>query len=353
MMVKLKDLDFTAPHGFRLVIDNFNVAEGEVVAVIGPNGAGKTTLLNILALLQDADAGTLELLGDDAGHPARRLALRRAMSFVFSQPCLLNDTVHNNVRLPLKLRGERDDGRVDKALAQFRVAGLKDRNARALSQGERHRVSLARAFVTKPRLVLLDEPFSSLDARVKESVIQDLRGILKDSKTAAVLVTQDQSEALALAGSIAVIKDGRILQRAAPLEIFNRPASKDVADFVGVETILEGVVTGKSDNLCSITAGGGILEAVSGYERGDGVFVCVRPEVVSVSKSAETNSMRNHFKARITSIEPWRLEYRLNLDCGFNLAASVTKQSVEDLGLKTGDEVVASFKATAVHVIRR
>lgn len=352
-MIKLKDLNFRLPSGFALDIASLDVGEGEIFAIIGPNGAGKTTLLNILALLEEAKPGALEIAGRNALPPSGRTGLRRSMSYLFSRPYLVNDTVRNNIALPLKFRGERDSGQVAEMLEVFKITYLRDRSATQLSQGERHRVSLARAFVTRPRLVLLDEPFSSLDARVKETIICDLGRITRAAKTTVVLVTQDQEEALALADVLAVIKDGRLLQRGSPQELFSRPVSKEVADFVGVETLLGGEITAKSGNLCSVRVDGNTLEAVSGCAAGDSVLLCVRPEAVSVSRTAQADSMRNHFRGRITSVEPWRLEHRLSIDCGFNLIAAVTKRSLDDLGLKPGDEVFASFKATAAHLIKR
>jgi len=352
-MIKLKDIRLGAAAGFNLLIDSLDVGEGEIFAVIGPNGAGKTTLLNLLALLSDAGEGSMEMLDRNAFYGANKMFLRRAMSVVFSQPYLINDTVYKNVALPLKLRGVHDYGCVAEMLELFKIAALKDRNASRLSQGERHRVSLARAFVTRPKLVLLDEPFSSLDARIKSSITRDLRRVIKAAGAAAVLATQDQAEALTLCDRMAVIINGRIIQQGAAQDIFARPVSKEVADFVGVETIIGGKITGKSENLCSVKVGDKVLEVIAEYNAGDSVFVCVRPEDVAVSKSAEAGSMRNHFKAKIISIEPWRLEYKLSLDCGFNLISAVTKQSVESLGLKAGAEVFASFKATAAHLIKR
>ncbi len=352
-MIKLRNLDFRLPSGFALNIDSLEIREGEVFAVIGPNGAGKTTLLNILALLQEAKPGALEIGGSDALAPSSRTRLRRSMAYLFSRPYLVNDTVYSNVELPLRFRGERDSGQVAEMLEVFKIGYLRDRNATQLSQGERHRVSMARAFVTRPRLVLLDEPFSSLDARAKEAIIGDLRRITRAAKTTVVLVTQDQEEALALADVLAVIKGGRLLQQGKPQEIFARPASKEVADFVGVETLLDGEVKAKSDNLCSVSVGPATLEVASECAVGDKVLLCVRPEAVSVSKAPEANSMRNHFRGKIVSMEPWRLEYRLSVDCGFNLIAAVTKRSLDEMGLKPGDEVFASFKATAAHLIRR
>ncbi len=340
-MIKLKDLHFTVSPEFSLTVNSLDIPEANICAIIGPNGAGKTSLLNIFALFQKTEIGSLEILGKDAGDYRNKIFLRRSMSFVFSQPYLLNDSVFNNVALPLRLRGSRDNARVEGMLNIFKISHLKGRNANLLSQGEKHRVSLARAFVTQPKLILLDEPFLSLDPRIKESLIGDLRQIIKLNKITAILVTQDQFEALSLADTLAVMIDGKILQQAAPEDIFFKPVFKEIADFVGVETILEGKITRKSDFLCSIQVKDKILEAVSEYEQGDEVFVCIRPEEVTVSSSAGTDSARNHFSAKVSSVEPWRLGYRVNLDCGFNLIASVTRQSVERLNLFVGAEVFA------------
>lgn len=352
-MIEIDNLKLSFPGRLDLFIDNLSLEEGRISAVIGPNGAGKTTLLNILALFQKPDCGSIQIWGEDILKIRDKLNFRRKISFVFSQPYLFNETVYDNITLPLGLRGMRDTQAADEMLDLFKISRLKMHPAVSLSQGEKHRVCLARAFVTRPGLVLLDEPFLSLDARFKESLINDLRKIIRLNKITAIFVTQDHSEALALSDTIAVMINGRILQVSCPEDIFTRPALREVADFVGVETIIEGSIFKKEDNLCFIKVRDKILEAVSAYNEGDDVFVCVRPEDVTVSKHIDPNSARNHFKAVIINIEPWRLEYKVSLDCGFDLAASVTAQSVKSLGLSSGGEVIVSFKATAVHLIRR
>lgn len=352
-MIKIESLQLKYPGRFSLFIDKLAAKKGEILSIIGPNGAGKTTLLNIIAMFEKPNAGSVEVFGQDLAGVKDKTALRREMSFVFSQPYLLNETVFNNIFLPLKLRGVFDKARTDKMLELFKIGHLKNIIANKLSQGEKHRVSLARAFVTEPKLILLDEPFLSLDKRYKESLVHELRGIIKGSNTTALFVTQDQTEALSMADFMAVMKEGRVLQQDSPQNIFNRPASKEVAGFVGVETILPGEIIKKEDNLCFINVGHSILEAVSEYEAGDKVFVCVRPENVIISLQTEQNSARNHFRARINQVLPWALEYKLNLDCGFDLTAFVTRQSLESLGLKIGKEVFVSLKATAIHLIKR
>ncbi len=352
-MIKLANLRLGFDTGFSLAVDALNIREGEVFAIIGPNGAGKTTLLNAMALLKKPSSGTLEIMGRDALAPANKMFLRRSMSVVFSQPYLTNDTVSHNVALPLALRGQRDRAAVEEALELFKITHLKDRNAKTLSQGESNRAALARAFVTRPKLVLLDEPFASLDERVKDSIARDLKRVLKASNAAVVLVTQDQGGALTLCDTLAVLVNGKILQQGEPQDVFTRPVSAEVADFVGVETILPGKVTGAQDNLCAVEAGGKTLMVVSDCAAGDSVFVCVRPENVSISLGADAGGRRNNFKAKVVSSAPWGLEYKVELDCGFTLQAAVTKQLVDGLGVKPGAEVYASFKATAAHLIKR
>lgn len=352
-MIKLSGLRVAFDSGFRLEVEELAVREGEVLAVIGPNGAGKTTLLDSMAMLTAPQAGRLEIMGRDALAPAGRLHLRREMSVVFSQPYLTGDTVFNNVALPLALRGRKDGAAVERALELFKISHLKDRDAKMLSQGESHRTALARAFVTDPRLVLLDEPFGSLDERVKDAITRDLRGVLKASGAAVVLATQDQAGALTLCDTLAVMIGGRLLQRGEPQEVFSRPSSKEVADFVGVETMLPGKVVSNKDNLCAVEAGGAVLMAVSGCAPGDSVFFCLRPEDISVSLSADAGGRRNNFRAKVVSVEPWGLEYRVELDCGFPAQAAVTKQLVDGLALKPGAQVHASFKAVAAHLIKR
>lgn len=352
-MISIKNLSLEYDKGFKLFIENLIVREGEILAIIGPNGAGKTTLLNIIAMFDNPNKGSVEVFGQNILNGIDRLVLRRKMSFVFSQPYLLNETVYDNIALPLKLRRKCVNERVEEMLGFFKITHLRKHNAFTLSQGQRHRVALARAFVMEPKLILLDEPFLSLDKNFKESIIYDLRKVIKHNKITTVFVTQDQTEALNIADTIVVMKDGRILQQDTPENIFNKPALKEVADFVGVETIISGEVIKKEGNLCFVKVSDSVLEAVSECEAGDDVFVCIRPENVTVSTQSEKNSARNHFSAKIDQISLWGLEYRLSLNCGFNLTAFVTKQSIEILNLRAGQEVFVSFKATALHLIKR
>lgn len=230
-MIKVENLFFSFSGNFSLSIDNLIITEGEVFTVTGPNGAGKTTFLNILALLEKPKSGRIEIFGRDILKEKDKLLFRRQMSFVFSRPYLLQGTVYDNVFLPLKLRGVRKRSYADEMLEVFKLTHLKDNAAFKLSQGEKQRVILARAFVTKPKLVLLDEPFLSLDPLSKKSLINDLQRIIKFNKITTLLVTQDRDEAISLAERIAVMKDGLILQVGKPQE-FIQPVPEKIANFV-------------------------------------------------------------------------------------------------------------------------
>lgn len=350
-MVRLSRLSFRFDSKFRLSVDELTIREGEILSIIGPNGAGKTTLLNIIALHESPESGSVELFGREVRPGNDSVKLRRQMSYVFSQPQLLRGSVYDNVSLPLKLQGRRDPERVRRMLDLFEIAALKDTCSSRLSQGQRHRVALARAFSNNPKLVLLDEPFASLEERYKETLICSLRDAIRETRSAVVFTTHDHDEALALADTVAVMRQGKILQTGTPEDIFTRPVSKEVAVFVGIRTILEGKIIDKVNNLCSVAVGSRIINAVSEREKGDDVFVCIRPEDVVLSHHRESISGRNDFKAVISGIEPWGLAYKLILDCGFPLVALAIKQSVRDMDLSIGHEAFISVKATAIHLI--
>ena len=183
----------------------------------------------------------------------------------------------------------------------------------------------------------------------------DLERILRETQTTAIASTHDQTEALRLADRIAVMNGGRIAQIGPVAEVMNRPVDGFVASFVGVETVLPGRVTRISDGVFTAAVEGGEIEAVGRVRTGEGVLCCIRPEHVTLSTNTTPpgSSARNVFSARIVKIVPVGLFHRIHLDCGFNLVAYVTRQSLESLSLEEGGDVTASFKATAVHVIHR
>jgi tungstate transport system ATP-binding protein len=340
-----------------LDISALNVEAGRILALIGPNGAGKSTLLLTMAGLIKPSQGQLYYQGLPVETNVRRSHMRRSMSVVFQEPLLLNTSVYKNVALGLKFRHLSNDEitrNVKDALEYFGISSLAQRAAKTLSGGEAKRVSLARAFALKPQLILLDEAFNSLDPPTRETLIDDLRHILEETKITAVLALHDREETLRLAQDVTVMVEGKIVQSGTTAQIFNQPDSEFVANFVGTETILEGTVKSSNAGMLEISVAGKVIEAVGNFLQGQNVYCCLRPENITVSTAMpEKMSARNIFEAKIQKIVRQAFFYKMILDCGFPIVAYITVSSCDDLGLCEGSIVAASFKATAVHLMKR
>lgn len=224
---------------------NLSVRAGEFLSLLGDSGCGKTTLLRIIAGFASADRGRVLLNGRDVSalSPAER-----KMGFVFQSYALFpTKTVRQNIRFGLDIaglpKGERQ-GRVDDLVARLEIAALVDRFPHELSGGQQQRVALARALATAPDILLLDEPLSALDARIRVRLRDELRHVVDQFGVTAIYVTHDQEEALALSDRVAVMRAGRIQQIGTPADIYNRPANQYVATFVGSHNLISGLVDG-------------------------------------------------------------------------------------------------------------
>ena len=243
-MIEIRDL--WKRYGDNTVLSGIDLdaPSNGVTALIGPSGSGKTTLLRLIDLLDEPTSGVILFDGVDAGASEKaKLEMRRRMVIVFQKPVVFNSTVYDNVAYGLKIRGRGKSvvqDRVRHALETVDLAGYESRRARTLSGGEIQRVALARAMVTEPELLLLDEPTANLDpvsiARV-ESLIARVIGELRAT---VIMTTHDMAQGQRLANRIGVLIGGEMLQVGAPSEIFNLPHNAQVAQFVGVENILEG-----------------------------------------------------------------------------------------------------------------
>lgn len=340
-----------------LDISELKVEQGRILALIGPNGAGKSTLLLTMAGLLKPDRGKIYYRGNPVDNSAGRSLMRRSVSVVFQEPLLLNTSVYKNVALGLKFRrltGSEIEKSVEESLDYFGISSLATRSAKTLSGGEAKRVSLARAFALKPEVIMMDEAFNSLDPPTRETLIDDLRHILEKTKITAVLALHDREETLRLAQDVTVMAEGKIIQSGTTTEIFNQPDSEFVANFVGTETILEGSVKRSNAGLMEISVDGKIIEAVGNILPGQDVYCCIRPENITVSPAIpEKTSARNVFEAKIQKIIRQAFFYKMILDCGFPVVAYITVSSCDELGICEGSMVAVSFKATAVHVMRR
>ncbi len=335
---------------------NLNIDKGEVFALIGPTGAGKTTLLRLLDLLELPASGSIYFDGVDVTHSKRlRLEARRRMSFVLQKPAVFNMSVYDNVACGLRWRGENDDvirQRVNSVLELVSMADYKNRNARTLSGGETQRVAIARALVVKPEVLFLDEPTANLDPISTSEIEEILAHIIREHETTIVMATHDMSQGQRLAGRIGVLMNGEILQIGSPGDIFSSPENREVAEFVGVDNILSGVIVDKDSSLVTIDVTGSLIQAISDYGVGERVQALIRPENITVSLSRDASSARNTFDGSITKIFPLGSLVRIEVDCGFPLLGVVTKRSAEDLNLTIGKKVYTTFKATAVHIIK-
>jgi tungstate transport system ATP-binding protein len=315
-------------------------------------------LLQTLSYLLKPFQGEIFFRGRKVEKNHSVLEYRRKLAMVFQEPLLFDTTVFNNVASGLKIRGiERGTihDRTMEQLERFGISHLKDRSVKTLSGGEAQRTSLARAFALQPEILLLDEPFVSLDPPTRDSLIEDLEHILQQTRTTAVFATHDRLEALRLSNRMAVMKDGKILQVGLPGEVMNHPLNEWVASFVGMETILSGSVIKQNGGTFITSVGGQEIEVVGEVHLGETVVLCIRPENVTLSihQSKESISARNVFQGRIEKITPLGFYQKVQLDCGFLLIAYITNHSLEELSLAEGKEVRASFKATAVTVMRR
>jgi ABC-type Fe3+/spermidine/putrescine transport system ATPase subunit len=346
-------------HGERTVLDvpAFEVRQGEILAVIGPNGAGKSTLLRVLGLLETPATGTLRFRGT-AVTARDSLAWRRRMASVFQTALLADATVRDNVGLGLKFRGV--DGRrvgplVEAWLDRFAIRHLASRQARTLSGGEAQRAALARALAVEPEVLLLDEPFSSLDHPTREALIDDLGRILGEERTTTVLVTHDRAEAMVLGDRVGVLMRGRLLQVDEAAQVFRAPASEEIARFVGVETILDCRVLESAGDVSVLEAGNQRIQVAQAAEPGEWVRLCLRPEDVTLFPGAPkpaAPAVFNRLPARVQRIVPAGAHARVMVDCGFPLVALVTRREIEDLGLRDGAPVTAHFKASAPHLLK-
>jgi tungstate transport system ATP-binding protein len=357
-ILEVKNLEVNRGGATLIRVPSFFIREGEIFSLIGPNGAGKTTLLQTLSYLLKPFRGEIFFREKRIGTNHSVLEYRRKLAMVFQEPLLFDTTVFNNVASGLRIRGVKKNEIRDRAmeqLEQFGISQLSRRSARTLSGGEAQRTSLARAFALRPEILLLDEPFSSLDPPTRDSLIEDLEHVLQQTRTTAMFATHDRLEALRLSDRIAVMNGGRIIQIGSPEEVANHPVSELVASFMGVETILTGKVIKRNGGTFIVSVEGQEIEAVGDAHLGERVVLCIRPENVtlSVRSSQEGTSARNVFSGKIVKIISLGLYQKIHLRCGFPLVAYVTNHSVEELSLAEGKEARASFKATAVTVIRK
>lgn len=354
--------DLAARQGeFRLHDVSFEIPSGRYGVVIGPAGSGKTTLLETVAGIIPATAGTLQLEGGDARRlppEARRVGLVYQHGYLFPHLSVLENIAY----------GAADQATVDEVVRRLDIGALRARDVVSLSGGERQLVAIARALAMRPRILLLDEPFSALDPRRRQRTRREVRAIHRDWELTVLQVTHDFTEA-GLLGDVAILLDkGRVLQSGPPDEIFRRPASPYIAEFLGAENVLAGTARVLEDVAPdwvdgappSTAEGHHALEFVSGaltlYTVGPApspgtTYAVIRSEEVVISRQPQASSARNFFPGRVTEVAAFGAYARVTIEVkGVPLVAALTARSVHELGLAEGVEAFATFKAMAVHL---
>lgn len=294
--LEVQDLikDYPVADGWHRAVHgvSFEVPEGHFYSLLGPSGCGKTTTLRCVAGLERPDGGRILLDGTLVAERERALPPeKRDIGMVFQSYAIWpHMTVFENVAFPLrvgKVRVRRDEmtRRVDEVLALVALDGLANRPATQLSGGQQQRLALARAIIRRPKVLLLDEPLSNLDARLRDRMRAEIRDLQRQIGITTLYVTHDQVEALSMSNRIAVMDAGRIVQEGTPKEIYERPASRFVANFVGSANFLPGeVVEHGSSGRMRIRAVGGVVDATCpmGIAVGDLVTLSIRPENVRI-----------------------------------------------------------------------
>ena len=304
------------------------IEEGEMFTLLGPSGCGKTTLLRLLAGFYTPDAGEIrfgdQVVNDVPPH-------ERGIGMVFQNYALWpHMTVSENVAYGLKLRKVASSDRDKRVLAVLEKVGLTGLGVRypgQLSGGQQQRVALARALVLNPQMLLLDEPLSNLDAKIRVQVRAEIRKLQKELGITAVYVTHDQEEALAMSDRIAVFSLGKVCQVGPPKALYERPATRFVADFIGINNLVEGTVRsveGPNGSVRSDTALGEIQAIHDERLRpGERCVICIRPE--NLALSTQPGGDRNHFKGKIafTSYLGNTLRYDVDLGGGVTFKVDI------------------------------
>lgn len=339
-------------YGSYVALDDISMdfREGEFFALLGPSGCGKTTLLRSIAGFVEPSSGSISLDGKNLlSMPPNR----RPINMMFQSYALFpHMTVEQNIcygleiaRLPRSEIASRTRAIVEATdLVQFAK-----RVPSELSGGQRQRVALARALVMKPRVLLLDEPLSALDKKLRESMQLELKRLQHDFAITFIVVTHDQEEALVMADRIAVMRGGKVEQIGTPSEVYENPKNRFVAEFIGLTNLIEGVANGTVVNVQDL----GTVVAPETAQLNGKVIYSVRPERISVSKDAPPHSV-NSFRGKVADIAYHGQDRHIHVEVGGTLKPIVARVSVNDnlgFGLEIDDRVWVSWSRSDARIM--
>lgn len=335
---------------FALTGINLNIPEGEYYVLLGRSGAGKTQLLELIAGLEHPDSGNIFLDGENI---TRKKIQDRKIGIVFQDYAVFpHMTVAGNITYPLKARktGEQEiRERVIKIAREMNISHILDRTTEKLSGGELQRIALARTLVTSPRLLLLDEPLSSLDASLKDDMKRVLRKINKAGQT-IIHVTHDYSDAISLANKVGVIHNGRIIQEGLVDEVFKKPVNRFVARYAGIRNFFrikikyeDGILTGTTRN--------NLKFRLEGNYREEEALLILKNDNINLSPKMPEDLSLNIFKCTIEEVIPSEYGMELTLNAGDIFYANLTRCEFEKMKIAEKDEVWISFQTGAAVVI--
>ncbi len=323
---------------------SFSIEEGELFTLLGPSGCGKTTLLRLIAGFYAPDEGEVLFDGKRVNDVPPH---ERGIGMVFQNYALWpHMTVSDNVGYGLKLRGvaaAEIRKRIDSILEKVRLAGLGERYPGQLSGGQQQRVALARALVLNPKILLLDEPLSNLDAKVRIQVRAEIRKLQKELGITTVYVTHDQEEALTLSDRIVVFNKGRVFQIGTPKQLYERPENAFVADFIGINNLLEGTVSGSQKDLLSIKTPLGEIQAIpnADLKAGQRCLACIRPENIELGTGSPGRNVARG-KVSFAAYLGNTLRYDVDLGQGITVKADI-RDPWHHAPLSMGADVQLSF----------
>ncbi|MBM3518013.1 MAG: ABC transporter ATP-binding protein [Alphaproteobacteria bacterium] len=352
--VELVSLSKSYGQTLALAPTSLKVEEGEFFALLGPSGCGKSTTLRMIAGFVRPSGGEVLIGGSDV---TRQPPERRGSGIVFQNYAIFpHMNVYDNIAFGLRMRkrpAEEIDRRVRAALDQVGLSGFERRFQREMSGGEQQRVALARVLITEPRILLLDEPLSALDKKLREEMKYWIKELQRQLRITTIYVTHDQGEALTMSDRIAVMNGGRVIQVGTPRDIYERPVDRFVTEFIGESNILDARVGGEAgDGMCLLAIGPFAATAPrrAGMSTGRAVALVVRPERVLVGVDAE-HAGGNLLRARVQShtYQGSFIRYRLDL-AGQTIVAEAPNRT-EGAALDDGTEITIGWRPEGTSIL--
>jgi ABC-type Fe3+/spermidine/putrescine transport system ATPase subunit len=335
---------------FALADINLEVSDGEYYVLLGRSGSGKTQLLELIAGLEHPDTGSIILDNEDI---TRQRIQDRKVGIVFQDYAVFpHMTVFGNIAYPLRARKEDKKSiveKVEKAATSMNIKHILDRSTEKLSGGELQRVALARTLITSPRLLLLDEPLSSLDTSLKDDLKRLLRNLNKAGQT-IIHVTHDYGDAISLAKRVGVIHNGKIIQEGSVDEVFNNPSNRFVARYAGIRNFFRVVISGENGLSVGVTEHNVKLK-LNGVSAGRDSLLLIKNDSIVLTNEKPVDKELNVIKGKVTELIPSEFGMEVTIDAGEMFYINIITSDLERLNLVEEKEVWVSFPSKAIVVL--